>query len=50
LREVLAFNELHDEGVGTLGVFQAVNDRDVRVVQRGKNFRFALESGNPLGQ
>ena len=46
--EVLALDELHDEGVDAVGVFEAVNDRDVRMVQRGEDFRFALESGHPF--
>lgn len=32
--------------MGTLSVFGAVNDRGVRVVERGEEFRLSLESGD----
>ena len=43
LRQILAVDELHDEGAHTVGFFQAVDLRDVCVVQRGERLRFACE-------
>ena len=48
LRKIFALDEFHHEGRDAVGVFQAVNGRDVRMIQRGEDFRFALESGDPF--
>ena len=37
-REILSLDELHDDGVDTLGVFQSVNDRDVRMFNEARTF------------
>ena len=47
--EVFALDEFHHEGIDAVGVLQPVDGRDVRMVQRGEDFRFALESGKALG-
>jgi hypothetical protein len=49
LREILALDELHHEGVGTVGLFQAVDDRDVRMVQGRESLGFACETCKPFG-
>ena len=36
-------DELHDEGLGAVGLFEAVNQRDVGMVERGKHARLAPE-------
>ena len=41
-------DQFHDERLHTIGIFEAVDLRDVRMVQRGKPFSFALEAGNPF--
>ena len=38
-----------DQGGGVAFVFEAVDRRDVRVVQRRQHLRFPLEAGQPLG-
>jgi len=43
------FDQLHHEGVNAFAVFESVDGRDVRVVQRGKNFGFALKPREPIG-
>ena len=49
LRKILAFHDLHHEGITGLGVFQTVDVRDVRVIERGQRARFAFEAGQALG-
>ena len=49
LCEVLTFNKFHDQRTHGTGFFEAVDMRDVRVVQGGENLRFPLESSEPLG-
>ena len=44
-----AVDELHHESSRAADVFDAVNRRDVRVVQRCQHVRFALESRQPVG-
>ena len=39
-------HQFHHEGVDTVRLFQTVNDRDVRMVQRREDFRFTLEAGD----
>jgi hypothetical protein len=48
LREILAFDQLHDERDGAARLFQAVNLRDVRMVERGEHFGFPLKTGQPF--
>ena len=53
-REVLALDELHHQEVGPSPVLErrgleAVEVRDVRVVERGEQLRLALEAREPLG-
>ena len=33
LREILAFDEFHHEGLHAVGIFQPVDGRDVRMIQ-----------------
>ena len=40
---ILALDQLHDEGAHSAGLLQAVNVRDVRMVQRGERLRLAGE-------
>ena len=49
LREILALDEFHDERLHAVGVLQAVDRRDVRMVQRGEDFGFALKPRQPVG-
>ncbi len=46
LREVFALDQFHHESVGSVGLFQTVNGRNVLMVQGGEDFRFPLESGH----
>ena len=48
LRQRLAFHELHDERLCSVGLLKAIDTSDVRVFKRGEDFRFSLESGKPL--
>ena len=43
LRQILALDELHHESLDAAGVLQPVDGRDVRMIQRSKDFCFALE-------
>jgi len=43
-----SLDQLHDDGADAVGLGQAVDRRDVRMVERGQHLRFALESGQPL--
>ena len=43
LRQILALDEFHHEGRDAVGVLQPVDGRDVRMIQRGEDLRFALE-------
>ena len=45
LGDVLAFDQLHHERA----IFDAVDLRDVRVIERRERFGFALKPGQPLG-
>jgi hypothetical protein len=42
-------DELHHQREGSVRLLQAVDMRDVRMVQGGEDFGFALESGQSLG-
>ena len=47
LREVVALDEFHHERSDP-AFFEAVDSRDVRMVQRGEHFRFALKACEPI--
>ena len=49
LRQVLTFDELEDERRDAVGLFEAVNVRDVRMVQRGEDLRFTTEAHQAIG-
>ena len=42
-------DEFHYEGCGAAGAFDAVNERDVGVIQRGQRPGFAVETREPIG-
>ena len=44
----LTLDQFHDEGLGLVGIFQAVDGGDVGMIQRGEGLGFALEAGNPF--
>src|SRR5262249_27417524 len=46
--EVFTPNQLHHERPDVVGLFQAVDVGDVRVIQRGESLGFALEAGHPV--
>ena len=41
-------DELQHERLKSIGFFEAVNRRDVRMIERGEDLRFALEAREPL--
>jgi hypothetical protein len=45
---VFPLDELHDQRANAVGLFEAVNDRNVGMIQRRKGFGFAFESRQPL--
>ena len=47
--EVVAFDELHDQRANAARVLEAVDVRDVGMVQRREDLRFAFETGEPIG-
>ena len=50
LRQIVALDQFHHErAVTPPALLQAVDCSDVRMVQRGEDFRFALEARKPLG-
>ena len=49
LRQIVAFDQFHDEGGHALAFFEPVDTRDVGMIQRGKGLRFALEAREPIG-
>ena len=48
-RQRLALDQLQHEGAHAVGLFEAVDRRDVRVVERRQHPRLALEARQPLG-
>ena len=48
LREVFALDQLHDQCERVARPFEAVNLRDVRMIERGEDFGLALEPRQPL--
>ena len=49
LGEVLALDELHDEGADAARLLEAVDRGDVRVLELGEELRLALEAREALG-
>ena len=49
LRRVVALDEFHHERGHAAAFFEAVDGGDVRMIQRGEDFRFALEPREPIG-
>ena len=49
LREILALDQLHHESLHAVGVLEPVDRGDVRMIQRGEDFRFALKAGQAVG-
>ena len=49
LGERLALDELHDQEVLATGFFHAEERSDVRMIQRGEDFGFALEARDAVG-
>ena len=47
--EILALDQFHDERAHAAGFFEAVDVRDVRMVQRREGLRFACEPREPIG-
>ena len=48
MRQIVALDEFHHEGGHAPAFFQAVDGRDVRVVQRREDFGFALKAGQSV--
>jgi hypothetical protein len=48
LREGLSIYELEDQREVTIRFFDAIDGRDVWMVERGEQLRFALESGKAV--
>jgi hypothetical protein len=44
IRERFAFDEFHDQRMSVVRFFETVDRSDVRMIQRGENFCFALKS------
>ena len=49
LRQRRTVDQLHDEKLRRLRALQAVERRDVRMIERGEELSFALEAGKPFG-
>jgi hypothetical protein len=49
LRQVLAFDEFHDQRTDAIRFFQSVDMRDVRMIERCERLGFACESGESVG-
>ena len=47
--QCLAIHQLHDERAHRSALFEPMNGRNMRVIERGKDLRFALETGQSLG-
>ena len=48
LRQILAFDEFEHERLDAIGVFDAVNLRDVRMIERRKQLRLSAEPGETI--
>ena len=49
VRERRPLDQFHHERQGAARLLEAVNVRDVRVIERGEDFRFTLKPGEPIG-
>ena len=49
LRQILALDELHDQRPDAAAFLEAIQVRDVGMVQRREGLRFAREPGEPIG-
>ena len=49
LGERLAFDELHDQKMGAVVLFEAIKRGDVGMAEGGEESRFTLETGMTLG-
>ena len=49
ISEGLSFDQFHDEGERAARIFDAMNGGDVRMIEGGQHFRFALEPCKSLG-
>ena len=49
VRERWTFDELQHERLNAIGVFETVNRRDIRMVQRGEDLRFTPETREAIG-
>ena len=49
LGEILALDQLHHEGFHAVRVLQPVNGGNVRIIQSGEDFRFALKARQSVG-
>ena len=49
LREIVALDQFHHQRADASAFLQAVDVRDVRMVERGEDLRFALEAGQAIG-
>ena len=49
VRQRRPLDQFHDEGLDALRLFEAMDLRDVRVVQGGERLGLALEAGDPFG-
>ena len=48
LREIFAIHQLDDESRDAVAVFEAVDRRNMGMIQRGEHVRFPLKAGEPL--
>jgi hypothetical protein len=48
IRQRRPLDQLHDEGCSAVALLQTVNGRDVRMIEPGEHFGFALETRQPL--
>ena len=48
-RQRVAFNQLENQRARIAAFFQTVDRRDVRVIERGEELRFAMQPREPLG-
>ena len=49
LRQIVALDQFHHQRANTAGFFEAVNVRDIRMVQGRERLCFAGEPGQPVG-
>ena len=49
MRQIVAFNQFHDERTDTARFFETMDVRDVGVIQRRQRLRFAREPGQAIG-